>query len=244
MFGVTISVADGEVPLRFDTQHFGLPFTSLDNAETCQNGPSDGLDGVWRTAPEWTIGEETQVMFRQVLDLAVVDDQIHGVATYGVKDESGDWQPGVIDLTGEIDGDWANFGFENEDFTFMYDARVEGMSLVDGTLTITSEDGTFFLDFEGTKLSNRCEGLNVADLSGHTISLTAGEVTTDFVVLTDGADVTLTGGGVELAGNAIRNTLIATGATGWVLLDFDDQQSGWAQVQVGTTISDGSFIVQ
>jgi len=240
---VGIAVIDEqEEPVRQDIISFTVPFEPLNNGELCEPGPTSNWDGLWRIMVSY---QGTDVVL-EILDLAVVGDEIYGAAAYAGQDEEGNWLPAVAELTGAIDSDWATFGMETDSFFMEYTARLDGLELLDGTLTIVSDQTTVF-DFTGGKIDNRCGGLESDDLESAVLDVDVAGLTGSLDVALDFPEVSLAGVGRLFTGYQFRNLLVAidmaqTGA--WLALAFADDQGGWAAAIEDVEPVEGTFTVR
>jgi hypothetical protein len=227
---VHVTIYENTTFIRYDNRNFGLPFQPLANADPCQAGPTGGIDGVWTTAVEFADLELP--LFFQLFDLARVGDDLYGSIAYAGKDDGDNWWPIVFDVTGEVNGAIATFGFSDEGMTVEYTAEVVGTELQNGVLVIDDGSGSLPpLDFTSTKLDNRCVGVTADDLDGHTLSVAVGAGALDFTVTMNVYAVTLNSLGLTMNGFVFRNVLAAVDLAQtqhWLALAFYDDAGGWA----------------
>ncbi|MDP8225314.1 MAG: hypothetical protein P9L99_18275 [Candidatus Lernaella stagnicola] len=242
---VTLAVTDETDAYRYDAYSVSLPFQPLDNGDPCQEGPTAGLDGLWKAEASTETEGKATVWFYQAIDFALVGDQVYGTLVYSVFDTVTEaWLPIGIEITGVLDGDWLHAGYETEGFSYEIDARFDGMQLVDGTLTITDESNTVFFDFTAEKMHNRCQGLRIENLDGVQLSVSAGETVQVFDIIdVDGIEMSLVTDGWMMDGYAMRNMIIAVSDIGWMTLAFYNDAEGWVRLSNGADPVEGTFVV-
>jgi hypothetical protein len=241
---ISVVVVDGDQPLRYDSRAFSLPFQPLKSASVCEPGASIGVDGVWKITATFN---DTPIVF-ELFDLALVGGDVYGAAGYASQGQGGLLAPIIFQVQGVVDGTLLSFGYSDDAISISYDATLSGLELADGTLTIDDGSGSpLVLDFTGSKLDNRCEGLGSDTLDGVHLSLDAPESPSpSWSSNLDGLEATLVGGGMTYSGFQFRNLLIAVDeaqAGPWLGLALYDRSGGYAAFVDGATPSEGTVEV-
>ena len=237
---VVLITGDDDRTRRVDGLSFALPFSPLENVEPCAEAPAADPDGLWSL----TLVDDTYGVFDlfMVMDLRMVGQDLYGSILFVTQDEYGTYMVAGQEPTGSVDGDQITFGFETPEIAITYEATLEGAEMIEGVFTYDPAGPEEYLaEFTGIKLDNRCESLDLEELDGTLLNISAGSSWT-LPVEANEAAIVLSSEAATFSGYMIRNILAVIDddqSGNWILAAFYNEQGGWAAMMEDGVLTEG-----